>query len=204
MRIGYARVSSTSQNLDRQIEILKEKGCEKIFTEKVSGKNIKDRPVFNEALTYIREKDIFIVESLDRLGRNYNEVIETINTLKKKDVQLIITSLPIMQEIIGNELMDRFVKDLIIQILAMISEQERAESTRRQAQGIALAKQRGAFKGKPLIYSPNARDPQKRTIYYKIVEEIKDGLPISQIAKRNNVTRTTVYRIKGSVAKLNV
>ncbi len=199
MKIGYARVSSNSQNLDRQIEILKENGCEKIFTEKVSGKNIKDRPVFNEALNYIREKDIFTVESLDRLGRNYNEVIETINTLKKKDVQLIITSLPIMQEIIGNELMDRFVKDLIIQILAMISEQERAESKRRQAQGIALAKQRGAFKGKPLIYSPNSRDPQKRTIYYKIVEELKEELPISQIAKRNGVTRTTIYRIKNSL-----
>ncbi|QYA46048.1 recombinase family protein (plasmid) [Macrococcoides bohemicum] len=199
MKIGYARVSSISQNLDRQIEILKENGCEKIFTEKVSGKTIKDRPVFNEALNYSREKDIFIVESLDRLGRNYIEVIETINTLKKKDVQLIITSLPIMQEIIGNELMDRFVKDLIIQILAMISEQERAESKRRQAQGIALAKQRGAFKGKPLIYSPNARDPQKRTIYFKIVEELKEGIPISTIAKRNAVTRTTVYRIKNSL-----
>ncbi|MCH4983765.1 recombinase family protein [Macrococcus sp. PK] len=199
MKIGYARVSSSSQNLDRQIEILKENGCEKIFTEKVSGKNIKDRPVFNEALNYIREKDIFIVESLDRLGRNYNEVIETINTLKKKDVQLIITSLPIMQEIIGNELMDRFVKDLIIQILAMISEQERAESKRRQAQGIALAKKRGAFKGKPLIYSPTSRDLQKRTIYFKIVDELKEGLPISQIARRNAVTRTTVYRIKKSL-----
>lgn len=199
MKIGYARVSSNSQNLDRQIEILKENGCEKIFTEKLSGKSIKDRPVFNEALNYSREKDIFIVESLDRLGRNYNEVIETINTLKKKDVQLIITSLPIMQEIIGNELMDRFVKDLIIQILAMISEQERAESKRKQAQGIELAKKRGAFKGKPLIYSPTSRDLQKRTIYFKIVDELKEGLPISQIAKRNAVTRTTIYRIKKSL-----
>jgi len=199
MKIGYARVSSTSQNLDRQISNLKNVGCQKIFTEKMSGKNIKDRPVLQDALNYCREQDIFIVESLDRLGRNYDEVIQTIQQLKVKDVQLIITSLPIMQEIIGNELMDKFVKDLIIQILAMISEQERAESKRRQAQGIAIAKEKGIYKGKPLEYSATARNPQKRQIYFSIVEALNNNMSVSKIAKTYGISRKTVYRIKNQL-----
>ena len=78
--------------------------------------------------------DRFVVESIDRLGRNYDEVINTVNYLKEKEVQLMITSLPMMNEVIGNPLLDKFMKDLIIQILAMVSEQERNESKRRQAQ----------------------------------------------------------------------
>jgi DNA invertase Pin-like site-specific DNA recombinase len=80
--------------------------------------------------------DRFVVESIDRLGRDYDEIIETVSYLKEKDVQLMITSLPMMNEVIGNPLLDKFMKDLIVQILAMVSEQERNESKRRQAQGI--------------------------------------------------------------------
>ena len=85
--------------------------------------------------------DRFVVESIDRLGRNYDEVINTVNYLK--EVQLMITSLPMMNEVIGNPLLDKFM-NLIIQILAMVSEQERNESKRRQAQGIQVAK--GVYK----------------------------------------------------------
>src|SRR5699024_10620428 len=118
MNIAYARVSTIDQNLDRQIENLKAFGAEKIFTEKKSGASMNDRSVFKEALNFVREGDQFIVESIDRLGRDYDEVIETVNFLKQKDVQLIITSLPVMSEAIGNPLLDKFIKDLIIQILA--------------------------------------------------------------------------------------
>ena len=86
--------------------------------------------------------DRLIVESIDRLGRNYEEIIQTVNYLKDKEVQLMITSLPMMNEVIGNPLLDKFMKDLIIQILAMISEQERNESKRRQAQGFKSPKKR--------------------------------------------------------------
>lgn len=196
MKIGYARVSSISQNLDRQIEILKENDCDKIFTEKKSGKNIKDRPVFNEVLDFVRESDTLVVESLDRLGRNYDEIIKTINTLKEKKVKLIITSLPIMQEMIGNELLDKFMKDLIIQILAMISEQERAESKRRQKQGIEQGKAKGVYTGKPFEYSPNAKDKKKRIVYNNVINQLQSNVSISQIAKDNDITRQTVYSIK--------
>ena len=159
MIIGYARVSSIDQNLERQLENLKTFGVEKIFTEKQSGKSIKNRPALQEALNFVRMGDRFVVESMDRLGRNYDEVIKTVNYLKDKEVQLMITSLPMMNEVIGNPLLDKFMKDLIIQILAMVSEQERNESKRRQAQGIQVAKEKGVYKGRPLLYSANAKDP---------------------------------------------
>ncbi|PTH05069.1 recombinase family protein [Staphylococcus capitis] len=198
MIIGYARVSSINQNLERQLDNLKTFGVEKIFTEKQSGKSVENRPVFQEALNYVRMGDRFVVESIDRLGRNYDEVINTVNYLKDKEVQLMITSLPMMNEVIGNPLLDKFMKDLIIQILAMISEQERNESKRRQEQGIKVAKEKGVYKGRPLLYSPNAKDPQKRVIYHRVVEMLEEGQAISKIAKEVNITRQTVYRIKNN------
>jgi DNA invertase Pin-like site-specific DNA recombinase len=197
MIIGYARVSSTDQNLERQIDNLKIFGVEKIFTEKQSGKSVENRPVFQEALNFVRMGDRFVVESIDRLGRNYDNVINTVNYLKDKEVQLMITSLPMMNEVIGNPLLDKFMKDLIIQILAMVSEQERNESKRRQAQGIQVAKRKkSVYKGRPLLYSANEKDPQKRIIYHRVVEMLEEGRAISKIAKEVNITRQTVYRIK--------
>ena len=196
MIIGYARVSTIDQNLDRQIENLQSFGAEKIFTEKQSGKSVENRPIFQEVLNFLRMGDRLIIESLDRLGRNYDEIIQTVNYLKEKEAQLMITSLPMMNEVIGNPLLDKFMKDLIIQILAMISEQERNESKRRQAQGIKVAKEKGVYKGRPLLYSANAKDPQKRIIYNRVVEMLEEDQAISKIAKEVNITRQTIYRIK--------
>lgn len=196
MKVAYARVSALDQNLDRQIQELKKLGAEKIFIEKQSGATIEKRPVFQEALDFVRESDTFMVEAIDRLGRDYDEIIQTVNFLKKKNVGLIITSLPIMAEAIGNPLLDRFIKDLIIQILAMIAEQERTESKRRQSQGIEIAKKKGIYKGRPKLYSPNAKDPQKRAIYRNVVDELEKGTAISEIAKEYGITRQTIYRIK--------
>ena len=194
--VGYARVSTINQNLDRQIENLEAFGAERIFTEKQLGKSIENRPIFQEVLNFVRMGDRLVVESIDRLGRNYDEIIQTVNYLKEKEVQLMITSLPMMNEAIGNPLLDKFMKDLIIQILAMISEQERNESKRRQAQGIKLAKEKGVYKGRPVLYSPNAKDPQKRLVYYRIVELLEKGNSISAISKEVGITRQTIYRIK--------
>ena len=196
MIIGYARVSTIDQNLDRQIENLQSFGAEKIFTEKQSGKSVENRPIFQEVLNFLRMGDRLIIESLDRLGRNYDEIIQTVNYLKEKEAQLMITSLPMMNEVIGNPLLDKFMKDLIIQILAMISEQERNESKRRQAQGIKVVKEKGIYKGRPVLYSPDAKDPQKRLVYYRIVELLNKEMSISKIAKKVGITRQTIYRIK--------
>lgn len=199
MIVGYARVSSIDQNLERQLENLKTFGVEKIFTEKESGKSVENRPIFQEVLNFVRMRDRFVVESIDRLGRNYDEIINTVNYLKDKEVQLMITSLPMMNEVVGNPLLDKFMKDLIIQILAMVSEQERSENKRRQAQGIQIAKEKGVYKGRPLLYSPNAKNPQKRIIYHRVVEMLEEGKAISNIAKEVNITRQTVYRIKRDI-----
>lgn len=196
LKVAYARVSTIDQNLERQIDSLKKFGAEKIFVEKKSGATIEQRPVFQEAINFVREEDTFMVEAIDRLGRNYDEVIQTVNLLKNKNVKLVITSLPIMAEAIGNPLLDRFIKDLIIQILAMISEQERTESKRRQAQGIEIAKTKGVYQGRPKLYSPDAKNPQRRAVYRNILEELEKGTAISKIAKEYGITRQTVYRIK--------
>ena len=196
MIIGYARVSTIDQNLDRQIENLQSFGAEKIFTEKQSGKSVENRPIFQEVLNFLRMGDRLIIESLDRLGRNYDEIIQTVNYLKEKEAQLMITSLPMLNEVIGNPLLDKFMKDLIIQILAMISEQERNESKRRQAQGIKIAKEKGVYKGRPLLYSPNAKNPHKRIVYHRVIELLDKGESISKIAKDVGITRQTIYRIK--------
>lgn len=199
MKIGYARVSSLDQNLNRQIEVLEKFGTEKVFREKRSGATVNERSVFKEVLDFVRSGDQLIVESIDRLGRNYDEVIDTVNFLKQKDVQLVITSLPIMSEAIGNPLMDKFIKDLIVQILAMIAEQERSEAKRRQNQGIALAKAKGVYKGRPTLYSPTAKDPQKRLVYHRVVSRLKEGIAISKIANEVGITRQTIYRIKNNL-----
>ena len=196
LKIAYIRVSSTDQNEQRQIEEMKKFGAEKIFVEKQSGATIDQRPIFQESLQFVREQDMFIVEAIDRLGRNYDEIIASVNHLKKKNVQLIITSLPIMAEAIGNPLLDKFIKDLIVQILAMIAEQEGSESKRRQAQGIKIAKANGVYKGRPKQYSPTAKNPQRRAVYRSIVEELEKGTSITAIAKEYGITRQTVYRIK--------
>ncbi|EIQ7100233.1 recombinase family protein [Enterococcus faecalis] len=184
------------QNLERQIQELKKLGAKKIFVEKKSGASIEQRLIFTEAIYFVRESDIFMVEAIDRLGRNYDEIIQTVNLLKNKNVRLIITSLPIMAEVVGNPLFDRFIKDLIVQILAMISEQERIESKRRLEQGIKIAKMNGVYQGRPELYSPTAKDLQKRAVYRNIIEELQKGTAISKIAKKYGINRQTVYRIK--------
>ncbi|WP_137665947.1 recombinase family protein [Enterococcus hulanensis] len=203
MKVAYIRVSSIDQNENRQVEEMKKFGAEKFYIEKQSGATITQRPIFQEVLEFVREEDIFIVEAIDRLGRNYDEIIASVNYLKEKNVQLIITSLPIMAEAIGNPLLDKFIKDLIIQILAMIAEQERTESKRRQAQGIKIAKENGVYQGRPKLYSLNSKNPQRRAIYRDIVEELGKGTPISKIAKNYGITRQTVYRIKEDCAPID-
>ncbi|HIB1903989.1 TPA: recombinase family protein, partial [Enterococcus faecium] len=189
MKVAYIRVSSLDQNEQRQIEEMKQFGAEKIFIEKQSGATISERPVFQKALDFVREQDTFIVEAIDRLGRDYDEIIASVNYLKNNNIRLIITSLPIMAEAIGDPLLDKFIKDLIIQILAMIAEQERKESKRRQAQGIKIAKANGVYKGRPKLYSADTKDPQRRLVYKSIVQDLENGVAISKRGTWNIETK---------------
>lgn len=202
MIIAYARVSSYDQNLDRQMSEFKKLGAEKIFIEKKSGADFVNRVEFSKALDFVREGDHFMVEAIDRLGRDYEEILKTVSQLKERKVGLLVTSVPLLSEPLGDHLLDRFVKDLILQLLAMIAERERLESKRRQAQGIAIAKEKGIYKGRPILYAADAKDPQKQAVYHQIVRMLEEGLPIKHIAEKNRVTRPTIYRIKEDLAMM--
>lgn len=145
-KIGYARVSSTGQNLARQIELLQKAGADKIFKEKQSGAKIENRPKLLEMLDYIREKDTIIITELDRLGRTEKDLTYIINTINRKGANLEILSLPSTQ--IKDPALNKLVNNLILEIYKYIAQQEREKIRERQRQGIELAKKQGKYKGR--------------------------------------------------------
>ena len=195
MKFGYARVSSKDQNLARQIEALTNAGCKRIFQEKQSGKNIQDRPELNKLLKTIHEEDIVVVLSLDRLSRNSADIKILLSQIERKGATFDILDLPSFSGVEDLNLR-RLLNNLVIDLMSYIAEHERTKIRERQAEGIKLAKERGAFIGKQLEYGPNAANPQKRAIYHAIVKSLQLGESISYIARMNNVSRSTVYRIK--------
>ena len=195
MKFGYARVSSKDQNLARQIEALTNAGCKRIFQEKQSGKNIQDRPELNKLLGIIHEEDIVVVLSLDRLSRNSADIKILLSQIERKGATFDILDLPSFSGVEDLNLR-RLLNNLVIDLMSYTAEHERAKIRERQAEGIKLAKDRGAFIGKQIEYGPNASNPQKRAIYHAIVKSLQLGESISYIARINNVSRSTVYRIK--------
>lgn len=196
MLVGYARVSSDDQNLDRQLEEFKKIGVEKVFAEKKSGKNTSERTEFNKMLNFVREGDTIVFESLERLGRNSDEILDTVSFIDKNGMRLMILNLPILNTKFGDENLEKLVRSLVISILSWTAQNEREEIRRKQKQGIEIAKRKGIYKGKPYEYSTTAKNPQKRFIYNEIVRMLADGVPIKQIAERTGTNRSLVYRIK--------
>ena len=195
MKFGYARVSSKDQNLALQIEALTKAGCKRIFQEKQSGKNIQDRPELNKLLDIIHEEDIVVVLSLDRLSRNSEDIKILLSQIERKGATFDILDFPSFAGVEDLNLR-RLLNNLFIDLMSYTAEHERAKIRERQAEGIKLAKDRGAFIGKQIEYGPNASNPQKRAIYHAIVKSLQLGESISYIARINNVSRSTVYRIK--------
>lgn len=196
MKVGYARVSTTDQNLDRQLEALEKAGAEKIFQEKMSGKNMTDRVELTNTLQFLREKDILIVESLDRLGRNYDNIIQIVQQLDQKEIGLMVLNLPILNQELGDSSLQKLIRNMIVQLLSWTAENEREEIKRKQQQGIEIAKKKGHYKGRPLKYSAEAISPKDRMTYQVIVNKLQREEPIKKIAEETGVTRDTVYRIK--------
>ena len=153
-KIGYARVSSTGQNLNRQIELLKKAGSTKIFKEKQSGAEISNRPELNNLLNYIREQDVVIVAELDRLGRKAKDLDYIINTIQGKGASLQILNLPTTQTPDPN--LNRLLNNLILELYKYIAETERQKIRERQKQGIALAKKQGKYKGRKKKYTKDS------------------------------------------------
>ena len=203
MKIGYARVSTTDQNLDRQIEALKKVGAEKIFEEKMSGKSMTDREELQKALSFLREKDVLIVESLDRLGRNYDDIVQMVQRLDRKEIGLIVLNLPILNHDLGDPNLQKLIRNMIVQLLSWTAQNKREEIKRKQRQGIEIAKKKGHYKGRPVKYADDAKNPRDRMTYNVIVNKLKKGEPIKKIAEETDVTRDTVYRIKKEIEELS-
>lgn len=202
MKIGYARVSTTDQNLDRQLEQLQKADCKKIFQEKISGKNT-NRPQLQVMLDFIREDDEVVVISMDRLGRNSRDISNIIEQIKQKGATINILDLPSFEGVKDRNLKN-LLTNLVLEIQKYTAEQERKTILERQKQGIKLAKERGVYKGGVVQYSKDSKDPQKRLIYNTVVELLKrkeNGEPIAikQIADKVGITRNTVYRIKNEL-----
>ena len=192
----YARVSSKEQNLARQLERAKELGIPEkhVWTDKQSGKNM-NRPGFEAMMEFAREGDTIHVLSLDRLSRNYGELLKFMNQLQEKGIAFKADDLPTLDS--GDPKMELLFNNMIINLLGWVADNERQKIRERQAQGIKLAKERHVYKGRPAKYSPNSSDPQGRMVYESIKREYLGGDYGSKVKLTNKygITRPTLYKI---------
>ena len=192
--VFYARVSSKGQNLDRQLARANEVKADKIFTDKQSGKDL-NRPSLERMFEYIREGDIVEVVSLDRLSRDYNDIQHLVQLLKDKKVKLIVDDLP--QTNTGNPLIDQFMLDMMVNLMGFVAQNERTKILERQRQGIAEAKRKGVYKGRPKKYASQSKNREGRLVYEKVYDAITSGNYKSkaQLAREVGLSRQQLYRI---------
>lgn len=148
---GYVRVSSKDQNEDRQMIALREVGVpeKNIFVDKQSGKDF-NRPKYKRLLKRLRTDDLLYIKSIDRLGRNYEEIQNQWRILTKdKKVDIVVLDMPLLDTRRGKDLMGTFLSDIVLQVLSFVAENERSNIKQRQAEGIAAAKARGVRFGRP-------------------------------------------------------
>lgn len=153
---GYIRVSSRDQNEDRQLIAMQELGVppKNIYMDKLSGKDFA-RPAYRKMIKKLRPNDLVYVKSIDRLGRNYKEILEQWRILtKEKEVDICVIDMPLLDTRNGKDLMGTFLADLVLQILSFVAENERNAIRQRQAEGIAAAKAKGVRFGRPEIPLP--------------------------------------------------
>lgn len=180
-RVGYIRVSSESQNLDRQVTKLNALKLDKIFTDTTSGKNV-DRIGFQQMLEYLREGDELFVCSMDRLARNLNDLLTVTDTLQKRGVSIHFLKENLVLSPKGET---SAISKLLLSMMGAVAEFERALIRERQQEGIVLAKARGAYKG---------RKPIDVAVIEKAKDLIELGIPISRVAKDLKICRGTIYK----------
>ncbi len=153
---AYVRVSSTDQNEDRQIYVMQQRQVppENIYLDKQSGKNF-ERIGYNRLLKRLRRGDLLYIQSIDRLGRNYQEIQQQWGKLTKQvGVHICVIDMPLLDTRNGKDLMDTFIADLVLQILSFVAQSERDSIRTRQAEGIAAAKRKGVAFGRPELEMP--------------------------------------------------
>ncbi len=150
---GYIRVSSKEQNEDRQLIALNEVSVERknIYLDKQSGKDF-NRPQYKKLLRKLKKEDILYIKSIDRLGRNYEEILQQWRILtKEKGVDIVVLDMPLLDTRRGKDLMGTFLSDIVLQVLSFVAENERINIRQRQAEGIAAAKAKGVKFGRPAL-----------------------------------------------------
>lgn len=153
---GYVRVSSYDQNEDRQLAALQNLSIpeKNIFIDKESGKDF-NRPSYKRMVKRIKKEDLLYIKSIDRLGRNYKEILEQWRVLtKEKEIDIVVLDMPILDTRRGKDLVGTFLSDIVLQILSFVAENERTNIRQRQAEGIAAAKARGVRFGRPPMPLP--------------------------------------------------
>ena len=188
-KYGYARVSSKDQNLDRQIAALHDAGVERIFADKQSGKDF-ERVEYKAMMKRLRSGDVLFIKSIDRLGRNYREIIEQWRAIVDKSVDIVVLDMPLLDTRREQSLIGTFISDIVLQVLSFVADNERANIRSRQAEGIAQARARGVRFGRPIIPPPSN--------WAETIEALERGeLSQKQAADRLNMPLSTFrYRLK--------
>ena len=185
---GYARVSSRDQNEERQVVALLEMGVpeQNIYVDKQSGKDF-NRPQYKKLLRRVKPDDLIYSKSIDRLGRNYTEILDQWKVITKdKRVDLYVMDMPILDTRREKSLLGTFISDLVLALLSYVAENERANIRQRQAEGIAAAKARGVHFGR----RPNPL-PENFYDVYQLWKMKK--ISVSQAAKQCGMPQTTFF-----------
>lgn len=190
MIFGYARVSSSEQNLDRQVKDLEAYGCEDIIFEKESG--VMARPEFEKLLQQIRKNDVIVCHDLTRFGRSQIHILQVIQELREKKAGLVT-----LKERVDTR-QDNPYSDLIVSIFSATAEFERKMIKERQREGIELAKKKGAYKGGKRRYHAKAKGKAK-VIYDEVVRLLNEQESVMNIHRKTGLSRNTIYNIKNQV-----
>lgn len=186
---GYVRCSSTDQNEDRQMIALREASVPKknIFIDKQSGKDF-DRPSYKKLVQGLKAGDILYILSIDRLGRNYEEIQNQWRILTKEiGIDICVLDMPLLDTRNGKDLMGTFIADIVLQILSFVAQSERENIKKRQAEGIAAAKARGVKFGRPEKEAPDD--------FGRIVRAWEQKqLSFADVLEKCNMSEATFYR----------
>ena len=186
---GYIRVSTREQNEDRQRIALRDAAVPEhnIFMDKQSGKDF-NRPQYRRLVRKLKPDDLLYIKSIDRLGRNYEEIQSQWRILtKEKGVDIVVLDMPLLDTRRGKDLVGTFLSDIVLQVLSFVAENERVNIRQRQAEGIAAAKKRGVHFGRPYVKPPDD--------FPAIVNAWEAGeLSFQEALERSGLAQATFYR----------
>lgn len=188
-KFGYIRVSHRDQNEDRQLAAMKTAGIapEFIYMDKQSGKDF-ERPKYKELITKLDNESIVYIKSIDRLGRDYNEVLEQWRKITKEiGADIVVLDMPLLDTRRGKDLIGTFLSDIVLQVLSFVAENERDNIRQRQREGISIAKEKGVRFGRPKNKLPDNFDE----VYHMWVRK---EITVDMGASCCGMTHSTFYR----------